>query len=86
MSYSLDGKIANQEVEIKLNNTVSCAKCGKTLPAPSKVVVKSDETNQVFNCSSYIGKEYFVYEAKSGTAVVYCSEYCRDRHNHRFCK
>lgn len=86
MSYSIDGKIANQETQLRLSGKISCSKCNKLLPMPSKAVIKSDITKQVFNCSSYIGTPYFIYESKSGIAVVYCSQYCRDKHNHRFNK
>ena len=86
MSYSIDGKIANQETHIRLSGKIPCSKCNKLLPVPNKAVIKSDATSQVFNCSSYIGTSYFIYESKSGTAVVYCSQYCRDKHNHRFNK
>ena len=86
MSYSIDGKIANQETHLRLSGKIPCSKCNKLLPMPNKAVIKSDATSQVFNCSSYIGSKYFIYESKSGTAVVYCSEYCRDKHNHRFNK
>lgn len=86
MSYTLDGKVANQTPEIKLSGTTRCAKCCKTISSPERVEVVSNSTNQVFVCASYIGKEHFIYESKSGTAVVYCSEYCRNKHNHRFNK
>lgn len=84
MSYVLDGKIANQSPDIKLSGTVSCAKCCKKIKPPKKVEVKEDFLDKVFTCASYIGTEHYVYETKSGTAVVYCSIYCRNKHNHRF--
>lgn len=86
MSYTLDGKIANQTPDVKLSGKTSCAKCFKKIAPPERVEVVSNSTSQVFVCASYIGKEHFIYESKSGTAVVYCSEYCRDKHNHRFNK
>ncbi len=86
MSYTLDGKVANQSVNLRLSGKVSCGKCCKLVPAPDQVTVLSHVTNQTFVCSSYIGSSHFVYETKSGTAVVYCSEYCRNKHNHRFRK
>jgi hypothetical protein len=86
MSYVLDGKIANQEPPIRLSGKIPCAKCNKLLPMPDKVVVSSFTTKQVYNCASYIGTDYFIYESKGGTAVVYCSEYCKNKHNHRFAK
>lgn len=86
MSYSIDGKIANQETQLRLSGKIPCSKCNKLLPIPNRVEINSHATKQVFSCSSYIGTQYFIYESKSGTAVVYCSQYCRDRHNHRFNK
>lgn len=86
MSYTLDGKLANQSTSLRLSGKVSCAKCCKSIKAPELVVVDSSSTDQFFNCTSYIGTDHFIYETKSGTAVVYCSEYCRNKHNHRFSK
>ena len=86
MSYSVDGKIANQEPTIRLSGMVSCAKCCKSIESPNFAVLNNSSTNQVFICASYIGTPNFIYESKSGTAVVYCSEYCRNKHNHRFKK
>lgn len=86
MSYNIDGKIANQEPTIRLSGKISCGKCSKLIPLPQRVVIESPHTKQVFDCASYIGTKHFVYETKSGTAVVYCSEYCRNKHNHRFNK
>jgi hypothetical protein len=84
MSYVLDGKIANQTPDIKLSGIVSCGKCNKKFAPPQKVTIKEESLNQLFLCASYIGTSHFIYETKGGTAVVYCSKYCRDRHNHRF--
>jgi len=86
MSYGIDGKIANQSTALRLSGKVSCSKCGKGIKAPQLAVVDSSSTDQFFNCASYIGTPYYIYESKSGTAVVYCSEYCRNKHNHRFSK
>lgn len=86
MSYSIDGKIANQECSIRLDGKVPCEKCGRSLPMPQKVVLSSRTLKQVYSCTSYIGTPFYIYEAKSGTAVVYCSYYCRNKHNHRFNK
>lgn len=86
MSYVLDGKIANQDPIIRISGTINCGKCSKLIPLPQRVIIDSKHTKQVFECASYIGTEHFIYETKSGTAVVYCSEYCRNKHNHRFSK
>jgi hypothetical protein len=86
MSYTLDGKLANQDVSLRLSGKISCAKCGKSIKPPERAVVDNPATKQLFICASYIGTERFVYESKGGRAVVYCSEYCRNKHNHRFSK
>jgi hypothetical protein len=84
MSYNIDGKVANQSTVLRLSGKVNCGKCCKIMKAPELAVISSSVTKQVFNCASYIGTKYFIYETKSGIAVVYCSEYCRNKHNHRF--
>ena len=86
MSYNIDGKLANQDTILTLSGKVSCAKGCKSIKAPESAVVNNPATKQIFKCASYIGTEHFIYESKSGTAVVYCSEYCRNKHNHRFSK
>lgn len=87
MSYNIDGKIANQQTDINMSGKSKCSKCNKLIPKPNPTIVNDTlNTNQVFNCSSYIGTKFFIYESKKGTAVVYCSEYCRNKHNHRFQK
>jgi hypothetical protein len=86
MSCGIDGKLANQSTIFRLSGKVTCGKCCKSIKAPELAVVDNPSTKQVFNCASYIGTESFIYESKSGIAVVYCSEYCRNKHNHRFKK
>jgi hypothetical protein len=86
MSYTLDGKIANQTPEIKLSGVVTCAKCCTRFDPPEKVIITEKSLKQEFSCASYIGTEHYIYEAKRGIAVVYCSKYCRNKHNHRFIK
>jgi hypothetical protein len=86
MSYVIDGKIANQTPDVKLSGIVRCGKCCKNVPAPDMVRIVGSETDQVFICASYIGKSPYIYETRVGIAVVYCSKYCRDKHNHRFSK
>jgi hypothetical protein len=84
MSYNIDGKVANQECVLRLSGKVPCGKCRKSLQMPEKVIIKT--FTQELSCASYIGMPFYIYETKSGTAVVYCSEYCRNKHNHRFSK
>ena len=31
-------------------------------------------------------RDYYIYASKRGSSVVYCSDYCRKKHNHRFVK
>ena len=86
MSYNIDGKLANQSTALRLSGKVSCSKCGKNIKAPQSAIVDNSSTDQLFTCASYVGTRFFIYESKSGKAVVYCSEYCRNKHNHRFSK
>ncbi len=86
MSYSFDGKISNQAPK-KFNYTTAkchCAKCSKIIEIPHKQHVMIED--KAFLIQSYIGTKNFIYETKSGSAVTYCSQYCRDKHNHRFTK
>lgn len=82
MSYNFDGKIVNQRPQ----NLTKCGKCQKTIPYPDNGTFAQTSGPSIFEAFSYIGTSNFIYETKSGRAVVYCSEYCRDRHNHRFSK
>lgn len=82
MSYSFDGKIANQRPK----NLTKCEKCRKETPYPDNGTFAQTLGPSIFEAFSYIGTSNFIYESKSGTAVVYCSEYCRNKHNHRFGK
>ena len=85
-----EGKIANQYPEMRFNSghpMPTCSKCNKLIPKPAQqTLFIYDEFNQKhnFNIFHYINKIYFIYESKRGSAVVYCSEYCRNKHNHRF--
>lgn len=87
MSYSFDGKVVNQSPKFKFNSGNSlptCEKCSTLVTAPMKQVAAIGES--FYFTYNYLGKKEFIYETKSGSAVVYCSEYCRDKHNHRFKK
>lgn len=86
MSYSFDGKIANQCPKI-INYTTAktrCEKCNKIIEAPFRNFTEFD--NKVYLTFNYIGTSHYIYETKIGIAITYCSKYCRDRHNHRFVK
>ena len=86
MSYSFDGKIANQQPKIKNLTTAKsyCEKCNKLIEAPLRNYITVGE--KMYLVFSYIDTSHYVYETKAGVAVAYCSKYCRDRHNHRFIK
>lgn len=86
MSYNFDGKIANQAPRFTNYTSAKChcAKCNKIIDTPKVIDLKLEE--RLFTVRSYIGAKFYIYETKSGTAVTYCSQYCRDKHNHRFTK
>lgn len=86
MSYNFDGKITNQCPKL-LNYTSAksiCSKCGKLIEAPVASYIELN--NKVYCVRSYLDTPHFIHETKSGTSVVYCSDYCRKKHNHRFQK
>ncbi len=85
MSYNLEGKVANQyPSKLRLNGKVTCEKCEKVFDSPVAVALNIGTSSYcVFN---FIGTERFIYETKSGSSVVYCSDYCKRKHNHRFQK
>jgi hypothetical protein len=88
MSYNFDGKVANQSPRFRFNSgnpKPTCEKCQKVIDAPEGATLKlSPDT--VYIVRHYLQKPQFIYETKSGYAVIYCSEYCRNKHNHRFNK
>lgn len=86
MSYSFDGKISNQ-CPILLNYSSAktmCSKCSRIIEAPSVSIVEFNKKNYIVR--DYLKNSHFIYETKSGISVVYCSQYCRNKHNHRFIK
>jgi hypothetical protein len=84
MSYSFDGKVVNQHPRRRgfAAQYTICEKCCKLIPAPEMKMVKLGKNN--FFTYNYLNTQYFIYESKGGCAVSYCSEYCRNKHNHRF--
>ena len=84
MSYSFDGKIANQYPKRKTNESgkVLCEKCGKEINPPKLEIPFMN--NRAFYVYHYLNTDYYIYEAKGKHSVVYCSEYCKKKHNHRF--
>lgn len=84
MSYNFDGKVSNQSPRF-VNYTSAkciCAKCGKVIESPDSTELKIGESS--YTVRSYLTTPYFIHETKMGTSVVYCSNYCRKKHNHRF--
>jgi hypothetical protein len=84
MSYNIDGKVVNQYANVKIDNTVRCEKCSKIFSAPLTTTMLAPPRGYIIK--HYIHLPYYIYETKSGIAVVYCSDYCRKKHNHRFTK
>lgn len=83
MSYNIDGKIVNQPVRKRMDGQVLCGRCGIIIKAPSKVVMSLSAHKAIF-VNHYIGSDFFIHETKKGYAVMYCSDDCRKRHNHRY--
>lgn len=97
MSYNFDGKIAAQgfpkiyqhedeTFKAPFNGMCKCERCGKFMFQPKSGALTLELNGGARLCQHYIGTDHFIYETKSGTPVVYCSEYCRNKHNHRFSK
>lgn len=87
MSYNIEGKLANQRPNLVGgfgHKSSCCSKCGKNIKKPEQIFLKMKE--KVILLQSYIGTEMYIYETKSGKSVVYCSRFCRNKHNHRFTK
>jgi hypothetical protein len=83
VSYNLDGKLSNQYVRSDLRKP-KCSKCNKTIDTPAHTTMEAN--NKLFSIRHYIGTPHYIYETKSGHSAVYCSDYCRKKHNHRFRK
>ena len=88
MSLVFDGRVSNQSPNFKLDGGVTCSKCCKEIEAPNitHIAVPDDIDEHIFSVYNYLRTSHYIYESKSGKAVVYCSKYCRDKHNHRFTK
>jgi hypothetical protein len=85
-----EGKITNQTPRFRFNSgdpKPTCSKCNTLIERPTtQTLFIKDNFNQKHNFAiyHYVKRPHFIYESKSGCAVVYCSEYCRNKHNHRF--
>jgi hypothetical protein len=86
MSYVLDGKVANQSARTTMGGKVRCEKCRKLLDPPDHLSLNGTYSKSAWTTYSYVQRSGFIYESLCGFAVVYCSEYCRNKHNHRFTK
>lgn len=86
MSYSFEGKIVNQCPKVKnLNKAFTvCERCNKLVAFPQKEFTPID--GKTMFTYHYIMRGPFIYETKGKYSVVYCSKYCRNKHNHRFRK
>jgi hypothetical protein len=85
----IEGKIANQAPNRRLNSGYPqpvCGKCQKLVENPSTATLANITGTSIFTIYSYLETPNWIYESKSGSAVVYCSKYCRNKHNHRFNK
>ena len=84
----IEGKIANQSPSRTIRGEVKCSKCSKLVDIPEygALKIEKDSKEEHLIVYSYLHKQQFIYETRKGRAVVYCSKYCRDKHNHRFQK
>lgn len=88
MSKIIEGKISNQFVRQNFSGSLKCEKCQKLIPKPSTSVMKFKVEEQEFYYTvfTYLQTPFFIYESNSGHSIVYCSDYCVKKHNHRFQK
>lgn len=86
MSYSFDGKVANQCPRTRnfASAKTFCEKCNKLIDFPKTEFIKLNL--KTFCTYNYLDKEFFIYETKGHHSIAYCSKYCRNKHNHRFNK
>lgn len=84
MSYSFEGKLVNQTPKRihLITDKVLCEKCRVEMPTPKKEIIALNKA--LFYVYHYKNTNYFIYETRGKYSVVYCSEYCRNKHNHRF--
>ena len=88
MSKVLEGKISNQFVRQNFSGSLKCEKCQKLIPEPNTVPMrfKVEEQEFYYTGYTYLQTPFYIYESNSGRSVVYCSDYCVKKHNHRFQK
>lgn len=86
----IEYKIANQSPRMRFNSgdpKSTCAKCNTLVDKPlhTKIEAEDDLGKQhYFTVYNYFTKDHFIFDTKSGFSIVYCSEYCMKKHNHRF--
>lgn len=89
----MDGRISNQfpKRAMRLDGSQTgplCECCSKLIDFPQRTHVElKDKFGD--NCHYIIygyhpETGFWIYPSSSGYSVVYCSRYCRDKHNHRF--
>ena len=83
MSYNIDGKVVNQPVKKLIDGRVLCERCFKIIKAPTTLVLRLNHQKAIL-VHHYIGSDSYLHETKRGYAVMYCSNECRKKHNHRY--
>lgn len=78
----IEGKLSNQSTKQNMSGKALCGKCSRMIPRPSVTYLSVDGSS--YSIYSYLGTDRYLYESKSGQSIVYCSKYCRNKHNHRF--
>lgn len=87
----IEGKVVNQLPRRKLDGHI-CGNCSCIVPSPKKDLIRGVDETSVHFIYHYLANpedtlhRLFIYETKSGLAIVYCSDRCRRAHNHRFAK
>lgn len=82
MSRAIEGKISGQPLKRNINNEAKCECCNKVIPTlRSDYLTMVSAVQIIYNC---FGTPYYIYESNSGYSIVYCSDKCRRKHNHRF--
>lgn len=88
MNY--ENKIANQTPRYRFNSgdpKPACSCCNKLVVNPTQQCIFTTDTfnkKHTLYVYHYVNTPYFILETKSGSAAVYCSEYCMKKHNAKF--
>ena len=87
-----EGKLSGQPPRLRFNSghpKPTCECCISLIDIPIRngiTITGGDGIKKTMLTYNYFGTKMFIYEAKSGFSVVYCSKECRNKHNHRFNK